>query len=88
MHRMYSYFPFNTWQISCNFFSLILMKYLFQILKHEYYVMTKVFFLQIPQLNSLARICNIIWHQIVIALGGMAICNIIWHQIVIALGGM
>lgn len=54
-----------------QFFSLILMKYLFQILKHEYYVMTKVFFFQIPQLNSLVRIYNINWHQIVIVLGAM-----------------
>jgi hypothetical protein len=54
-----------------QFFSLILMKYLFQILKHAYYVVTKVFFFQIPQLNSLAKICNINWHQIVIFLGAM-----------------
>jgi hypothetical protein len=32
---------------------------------------TKVFFFQIPQLNSLAKICNINWHQIVIFLGAM-----------------
>jgi hypothetical protein len=47
------------------------MKFLFEILKHEYYVMTKVFFLQIPQLGSLARIHDTNWHQIVIVLGGM-----------------
>jgi hypothetical protein len=54
-----------------QFFSLILMKFLFENLKHKYYVMTKVFFLQIPQLGSLVRIHNINSHQIVIVLGGM-----------------